>query len=185
MTDLSTTLAGLTMPTPLMTASGCGGTGRELAQFVDLAAVGAFTTRTITLDPLAGSPAPRVADTPGGVLTDTGISTPHIESMLSGCDALTLECNHDLDMLMNGPYVRQLKQRVSGRLGHLDNQSAAALLGRLDNRRLQHIVAAHLSAQNNSPALARQALSTVLDCASDWIGIADQATGFEWREISS
>lgn len=120
-----------------------------------------------------------------GVLTDTGISTPHIEAMLSGCDALTLECNHDLDMLMNGPYVRQLKQRVSGRLGHLDNQSAAALLGRLDNRRLQHIVAAHLSAQNNSPALARQALSTVLDCALDWIGIADQATGFEWRTISS
>ena len=118
-----------------------------------------------------------------GVLTDTGVSTPHIEAMLSGCDALTLECNHDLDMLMNGPYVRQLKQRVSGRLGHLDNQSAAGLLGRLDNRRLQHLVAAHLSAQNNSPALARQALSAVLGCAPDWIGIADQATGFDWREI--
>ena len=83
MTDLSTTLAGLTMPTPLMTASGCGGTGRELAQFVDLAAVGAFTTRTITLDPLAGSPAPRVADTPGGVLTDTGWHNPGLQGFLA------------------------------------------------------------------------------------------------------
>ena len=119
-----------------------------------------------------------------GVLTDTGVSTPHIEAMLSGCDALALECNHDLDMLMNGPYARQLKQRVSSRLGHLDNHSAATLLGKLDNRRLQHIVAAHLSAQNNSPSLARQALSAALGCAADWVGIADQAMGFSWREIS-
>ncbi len=119
-----------------------------------------------------------------GVLTDTGVSTPHIEAMLSGCDALALECNHDLDMLMNGPYARQLKQRVSSRLGHLDNHSAGVLLGRLDNRRLQHIVAAHLSAQNNSPPLAMQALSAALGCAADWVGIADQAMGFSWREIS-
>lgn len=119
-----------------------------------------------------------------GVLTDTGTSTPHIEAMLSGCHALALECNHDLDLLMNGPYVRQLKQRVSSRLGHLDNRSAAALLGKLDNSRLQHIVAAHLSAQNNSPDLARQALSAVLGCEPGWIGIADQTSGFDWRQIS-
>lgn len=118
-----------------------------------------------------------------GVLTDTGTSTPHIESMLSGCHALALECNHDLDLLMNGPYVRQLKQRVSSRLGHLDNHSAGRLLRRLNNSRLQHIVAAHLSAQNNSPALARQALSAALGCEAEWIGIADQALGFDWRQV--
>ena len=39
-----------------------------------------------------------------GLLTDTGDSTPHIQRMLSGIDALVLECNHDLDLLMNGPY---------------------------------------------------------------------------------
>jgi phosphoribosyl 1,2-cyclic phosphodiesterase len=119
-----------------------------------------------------------------GVLTDTGTSTPHIEAMLSGCHALALECNHDLDMLINGPYVRQLKQRVSSRLGHLDNQSAAALLGKLDNSRLQHLVAAHLSAQNNTPVLARKSLSATLGCETEWIGIADQALGFDWRQIS-
>lgn len=119
-----------------------------------------------------------------GVLTDTGTSTPHIEAMLSGCHALALECNHDLDMLMSGPYVRQLKQRVSSRLGHLDNHSAAGLLRKLDNNFLQHIVAAHLSAQNNSPTLARQALSTALGCETEWIGIADQILGFDWRQIS-
>ena len=118
-----------------------------------------------------------------GVLTDTGTSTAHIENMLSACDALVLECNHDIDMLMNGPYARPLKQRVNSRLGHLDNTSAATLLSRLDNSRLQHIIAAHLSAKNNLPELARQALSQVLCCDEDWIGIADQVSGFDWRQI--
>jgi phosphoribosyl 1,2-cyclic phosphodiesterase len=119
-----------------------------------------------------------------GVLTDTGTSTAHIEQMLSGCDALVLECNHDLEMLMNGPYARPLKQRVNSRLGHLDNASSAQLLAKLDNSRLQHIIAAHLSAQNNHPQLAKSALSDVLSCDQEWIGIADQALGFDWREIA-
>lgn len=118
-----------------------------------------------------------------GILTDTGTSTPHIEAMLSGCDALVLECNHDLEMLMNGPYAQPLKQRVSGRLGHLDNDTSAQLLSRLDNSRLRHILAAHLSAQNNLPHLARQALSGALNCEMEWIGIADQEEGFTWREL--
>ena len=118
-----------------------------------------------------------------GVLTDTGCSTPHIQAMLSGCDALMLECNHDIDMLMNGIYPMSLKQRVSGRLGHLDNKSAANILSKLDNSRLKHIVAAHLSEKNNKPELAIDALSGVLNCARDWIVIASQETGFDWREI--
>ncbi len=118
-----------------------------------------------------------------GVLTDTGTSTPHIENMLSGCHALALECNHDLDMLMNGPYSHPLKQRVGGRLGHLDNATSARLLAKLDNGKLQHLVAAHLSAKNNLPALAKKALSDVLSCETEWIGIADQALGFDWRQI--
>ena len=119
-----------------------------------------------------------------GVLTDTGSSTPYIETVLSGCDALVLECNHDLDMLDKGPYAWTLKKRVGSRLGHLDNASAAVLLSRLDNSKLQHIVAAHLSAKNNSPELAKNALSQVLNCTLDWIGIAEQDLGFGWREFN-
>ncbi len=118
-----------------------------------------------------------------GVLTDTGISTPHIEAMLTGCDALVLECNHDLDMLKNGPYSPALKKRVGGRLGHLDNTSAAGLLSRLDNRKLKHVIAAHLSAKNNTPDLAKAALSAALNCGQEWVGIADQASGFDWRSF--
>jgi len=118
-----------------------------------------------------------------GVLTDTGTSTAHIENVLSACDALVLECNHDLEMLMNGPYARALKQRVNSRLGHLDNQSSAQLLTKLDNSKLQHLIAAHLSVKNNHPSLARSALSQALACEDDWVGIADQTFGFDWREI--
>lgn len=119
-----------------------------------------------------------------GVLTDTGVSTPHIEQMLSGCHALALECNHDLDMLHNGPYAWPLKQRISSRLGHLDNGSAANLLRQLDNRNLQHIVALHLSEQNNTPMLAGQALALALHCEIRWVGIASQKTGLDWRQIT-
>lgn len=118
-----------------------------------------------------------------GVLTDTGSSTPHIENRLSGCHALVLECNHDLTMLQNGAYPWALKKRISSRLGHLDNNAAADLLSRLDNAKLQHLIAAHLSASNNTPSLAQAALSRILGCESNWIGVANQAEGFAWREI--
>jgi len=118
-----------------------------------------------------------------GVLTDAGSSTPHIEQVLSACDALVLECNHDLHMLKNGPYTHALKQRVGGRFGHLDNISAANLLAKLDNSKLKHILAAHLSAKNNTQVLAKQALSSVLNCEPDWVGIAEQVNGFDWRSF--
>ena len=118
-----------------------------------------------------------------GVLTDSGSSTSHIEAMLSGCDALVLECNHDLDMLMNGYYPQALKLRVAGRFGHLDNLSAAGLLAALDRSRLQHLIAAHLSQHNNTPELACASLALVMGCAPGWIGVADQDEGFGWREI--
>lgn len=120
-----------------------------------------------------------------GVLTDVGRTTPHIEAQLSGCNALMLECNHDASMLQTGPYSWALKKRVGGDLGHLENQESANLLAKLDNSKLQHLVAAHLSAKNNMPHLAQSALAKVLGCEASWIGIADQMIGFDWRTIST
>ena len=119
-----------------------------------------------------------------GLLTDAGDSTPHIERMLSGIEALVLECNHDLALLMNGPYPPTLKRRISGRYGHLDNGTAARILAGIDCSRLQHFVAAHLSAQNNTPELARAAVSASLNCTAEWVGIATQAAGLDWRQIA-
>lgn len=116
-----------------------------------------------------------------GVLTDIGATTPHVAQRMSGCDALVLECNHDLDMLGSGPYPAMLKERIAGRFGHLDNSSAARLLAEIDTSRLKHLVAAHLSEVNNTPALARSALAEALGCKADWVGVADQTMGFDWR----
>lgn len=118
-----------------------------------------------------------------GVLTDTGCSTPHIEAMLAGVDALVLECNHDAAMLENGPYPAGLKRRVGGRFGHLENSQSAALLDRLKHEKLQCVMAAHVSRKNNTSKLARRALAQVLDCADDEVRVACQATGFDWIRI--
>jgi phosphoribosyl 1,2-cyclic phosphodiesterase len=119
-----------------------------------------------------------------GVLTDTGTSTSHIEAMLTGCNALVLECNHDADMLAGGPYPPWLKSRIGGAFGHLANGAAAQLLAALDARNLQHVIAAHLSQENNTPELARVALAGALNCAPEWIGVAAQDDGFGWRSVA-
>lgn len=118
-----------------------------------------------------------------GVMTDTGTITANIEEHLTACDALVLECNHDVDMLTNGPYPDRLKKRVGGKFGHLDNRAAASLLANIDCTHLKHIVAAHLSKTNNRPELAQQALADALNCDPVWIGVAGQEAGFAWREV--
>lgn len=118
-----------------------------------------------------------------GVLTDAGTITPHIVAMLAGCAALVLECNHDPALLANGRYPPTLKRRIGGGFGHLDNGQAAGLLRALGAGRLTHVVAAHLSEENNTPALARAALAQALGCSDDWIGVATQTDGFAWRAI--
>lgn len=118
-----------------------------------------------------------------GLLTDAGSLTAHMRAVLNALDAIVLECNHDAEMLSNSSYPARLKQRIGGRFGHLSNDTAAELLSALDCGRLKHVIAAHLSRQNNRPELARAALAQALSCEPSWIGVADQADGFAWREL--
>jgi phosphoribosyl 1,2-cyclic phosphodiesterase len=118
-----------------------------------------------------------------GVLTDVGTSTPHISAVLSGCDALVLECNHDVQMLAASRYPQSLKARIGGNHGHLNNVAAAEILASLDRSRLRHLVAAHLSQQNNSPELARAAMAGVLGAAATEVVVASQDDGFDWLSL--
>ena len=118
-----------------------------------------------------------------GVLTDIGVTTPHVEKTLSGLDALVLETNYDADLLWGGAYPKWLKERIAGPFGHLDNRESQRLLGALDCSKLKHIVGAHLSQQNNRPDLARAALASALGCEESWIGLATQEDGFGWRDL--
>jgi dihydroorotate dehydrogenase (NAD+) catalytic subunit len=81
--DLRTRLAHVELPNPVMTAAGCGGTGRELGRFFDVAKLGAIVTPSITPQARAGRPAPRLAETPSGVLNSTGLQGPGIDAFLS------------------------------------------------------------------------------------------------------
>lgn len=80
---MSLDFAGLTLPGPVMVASGCGGTGRELAAYADLGGLGGFVTRTLTLDPRAGDTAPRLAETPSGFVRAAGLPNPGLSSFLT------------------------------------------------------------------------------------------------------
>lgn len=117
-----------------------------------------------------------------GILTDLGHFTPYVVSSYSKCDALLLECNYDDDMLLDGPYPRFLKDRVSGMFGHLSNRQAADLLLALDLSRLKTLVIGHISAKNNDVSLIKAAIEPL--CGEDIVlSFADQESGSPWMEI--
>lgn len=114
------------------------------------------------------------------IATDLGHCGEDFVEFLGGVNALFFEFNHDEDLLRDGPYHWSLKKRISGGFGHLSNrQSAEALSGAIWEG-LRHVVALHLSRQNNDPALVSAALSEVLRPvrASIAFGCADQAAGY-------
>lgn len=80
--DMSTTLAGLTLPNPVLTASGCAAAGRELGQFFDVSRLGAVVTKSIMLQSRSGRPTPRMAETPSGMLNSIGLQGPGIDAFL-------------------------------------------------------------------------------------------------------
>jgi phosphoribosyl 1,2-cyclic phosphodiesterase len=118
-----------------------------------------------------------------GVVTDLGHPSSHVVDALQGCHALLLEANHDSEMLTASSYPGFLKQRVAGPWGHLSNQAAAELLGRIKHDQLSYVLAAHLSERNNTPALARASLSKALGCEPVEIDIADPMTGSDWITV--
>lgn len=118
-----------------------------------------------------------------GILTDLGHLTPHVTNYLSVCQTLLLECNHDPQMLTDSRYPPFLKNRVAGRLGHLSNAQAGELVASLNPQVLRRVVAAHLSKQNNRPALAQVALATAMACDTQDITVADAAWGTDWIAI--
>lgn len=80
--SLSVDLGGIVLPTPVMIASGCAGTGRELSGLVELRKVGGVVSRTITLEPEKGSPTPRIAESAAGVVWSTGLQNPGIDAFV-------------------------------------------------------------------------------------------------------
>lgn len=117
-----------------------------------------------------------------GILTDVGNISAHVETHFNDCDGLLLEANHDSLMLSTGSYPRSLKQRVGGPWGHLNNDQAAAFLGRTNRDRLRTLVVGHISQQNNCPSKARESLGDLL-AEIETVVFACQDEGFGWLTV--
>ncbi|MHB1313071.1 MAG: MBL fold metallo-hydrolase [Gemmatimonadaceae bacterium] len=92
-----------------------------------------------------------------GIATDLGHVPEALAEAFTRLDFLVFESNHCEVMLRDGPYPPFLQARIAGDRGHLSNRQAGALLQRVAHRGLRHVVLAHLSQQNNSPAVALDA----------------------------
>ncbi len=96
------------------------------------------------------------------IATDLGHIDEATLEQLRGSDSIVLEANHDLEMLLKGPYPWDLKQRIRSSLGHLSNDQAAEALLQVAAPRLKRVILAHLSQENNHPDLALTRVSDAL-----------------------
>lgn len=149
-------------------------------------ALGPFDITPVAVPHDAREPAQfviRAANRTLGILTDLGMITAHVQDAYQQCDALVLEANHDPVMLAYSSYPQSLKQRVGGPWGHLSNQQSAGFLAHFEVARLQQLVIAHISQQNNSLEAAR----AVIDPVSQGVGAlhyACQEQGFDWLALN-
>ena len=80
--DLSVSVCGVPFQNPVLAASGCFGFGQEMAEYVDLNALGGISIKGLTPKPRLGNPAPRIAETPSGMLNSVGLQNPGIDAFL-------------------------------------------------------------------------------------------------------
>jgi phosphoribosyl 1,2-cyclic phosphodiesterase len=109
-----------------------------------------------------------------GIATDLGVATGLVQEHLKGCQLLVLEANHDIDMLINGPYPWHLKQRIKSRNGHLSNDAAESLLRSVMTGDLRYVILGHLSETNNTVQQALKIVCKAVDGRDVHILVAEQ-----------
>lgn len=119
--------------------------------------------------------------------TDLGVVTRGVLDSIRGAGLLVNEFNYDEDMLRSGPYPPALKERILGRRGHLSNEMGGKVAAWAAQQGTRHIVLAHLSKENNTPALARRAAEAALAAAEMGSGInltvAPRSECSGWMEV--
>lgn len=98
-----------------------------------------------------------------GIATDSGVFTARMGAKLKDMDCLILESNHDTQMLHNGPYPWPLKKRIASIMGHLSNEGAGQALLKIIGEKTKNVILAHLSEENNKPALALETVKSTLE----------------------
>lgn len=145
--------------------------------------IGDLHIAPITVPHDAAEPVHFVINERLGIFTDMGHITPVVRDACRELDTLIIECNYAAELLAaNTRYPEQVKKRIAGKYGHLENTTAAALVADVDSARLRNVVATHLSAENNTESRVREALSRA--CNASKITIADQQNGCEWMSVA-
>ena len=117
-----------------------------------------------------------------GVATDIGYVSDSVREGLSGCEAVVLESNHDVDMLMDGPYPYDLKLRIRSNRGHLSNADSASLASALAAEGTHAFLLAHLSEENNDPTIALDEAVSAISDPDVFVAVAapDRPTELVW-----
>jgi dihydroorotate dehydrogenase (NAD+) catalytic subunit len=130
--DLSVDLCGVRLPTPILGASGCFGFGREMSSFLDLAEIGGVVTKSVSMEPRAGRPTPRMAETASGMLNAIGLQNPGVEAF----------CKGDL------AFLRDAGARVVVSIVGRSVEDFAAVADRLASEDAVHLLELNLSCPN-------------------------------------
>lgn len=105
-----------------------------------------------------------------GFMTDTGTVPDKAEEALQYCRILAIESNHDPEMLQRGPYPYNIKRRIASDRGHLSNSQTAhtleGMLSTLGGFTTEHVVAMHISQENNTYDLPKFSMGKVLEDAA-------------------
>lgn len=124
-------------------------------------------------------------DRRAGVITDLGEYTEDIVEAFSDLDTMLVESNHDINMLMTGPYPYPLKQRILGRSGHLSNEACGRFLGEILNDHVEHILLGHLSKENNFPDLAYETVRMEINLGDNRFNAGDFDIRVARRDVPS
>ncbi len=96
------------------------------------------------------------------IITDAGEVTEAMTQYITRANYLVIEANHDVEMLLNGPYPPHLKNRIQSGTGHLNNKACAEAIANHASEKLRHVWLCHLSQENNHPELARKTVESIL-----------------------
>jgi len=165
--------------------------GDRIAEAIEVR--GAFQVKELAIQPVtvphdAREPIQCVFQAAGqrlGILSDLGSVSAHVLEAFRELDALSVEFNHDPELLQAGPYPAFLKRRVGGDYGHLNNAQAEALVAAVCGSRLHTVVACHISETNNEVRLVEAALNNALKSSKAERWVASQADGMDWITVGS
>ncbi len=109
--DMRVRLGGLELRSPVLSASGTFASGREYADFIDLERLGALVTKGVSLEPWAGNDAPRIAETPSGMLNSIGLQNPGVDAFIERDLAWLANVNVPVVVNVSGHSCRRVRPR--------------------------------------------------------------------------